>query len=223
MARTARGSYGLRHYSRAKLTPRLFSYIANNPAIARRLARLWGTNVDRLHAEYARLAHIPDGTTVLDVPCGSGVTFHHLPADRDVSYAAVDLSPVMIDNARAAAEQRELHQIEFYQTSVDDMPFAENSFDLVLTYNGLHCFPDPQIALKAMAHVLKPGGEMRGSCVVKSGPRSRIMVGINQRANTMGYVADVEQLRTWLSEVGLERVRMQPNGLLFFFSGRLRG
>lgn len=222
MARTTRGAYGLHHYRRAKITPRLFSYIANHPALAKRLARLWGTNVDRLRAEYARLRDLDDGTDVLDVPCGSGVTFHELPPEAEVRYAAVDLSPVMLDDAREAARRRGLNQIEFHEASVHDMPFAPDSFDLVLTYNGLHCFPDPQVALDAMARVLRPGGEMRGSAVVKSGPRSRVLVGLNQRANTMGYVADVNQLRSWLVEAGMERITLEPNGLLYFFSCRLR-
>jgi ubiquinone/menaquinone biosynthesis C-methylase UbiE len=44
--------------------------------------------------------------------------------------------------------------------------FDDASFDLCVTYNGLHCLPDPRAALGELTRVLKPGGTLRGtSCV----------------------------------------------------------
>lgn len=207
-------------WSRARLGPRWYGFIASHPSVARQLARLWGTDVERLHAEYRRVSHVPDGAAVLDVPCGAGVTLRNLPPDRKVTYAAVDLSPVMIENARATAAECGLDQIDFYEVGVDAMPFAESSFDLVLTYNGLQHFPDPPGAILALAKVLRTGGELRGSAVVKSGLKSRAIVAFSQRRNKMGHVGDVKDLRRWLTNAGIEQITLERNGLLFFFTGR---
>jgi SAM-dependent methyltransferase len=220
MATTSRGTRLRERWSRARIGPLWYSYIARHPSFARSLARLWGTDVDRLHAEYAKISEVPEGTAVLDVPCGAGVTLRHLPPGRKVSYAAVDLAPVMIEKARAVAAEHGLDQIEFYEAGVDAMPFEENSFDLVLTYNGLQHFPDPPGALLAIGKVLRPGGELRGSAVVKSGLKSRAIVAFSQRRNKMGYVGDTRDLRRWLTNAGIKHISMERNGLLYFFSGR---
>ena len=47
--------------------------------------------------------------------------------------------------------------IEFVEADVTALQFADASFDLCVTYNGLHCLPDPHAALGELTRVLKPG------------------------------------------------------------------
>lgn len=62
----------------------------------------------------------------------------------------------MLRRAQAEAARRGLERIEYVHTSVEGMPFKDATFDLCLTYNGLHCFSDPPAALVEMARVVRP-------------------------------------------------------------------
>src|SRR5882757_972380 len=73
----------------------------------------------------------------------------------------------MLRRARAEADRRGIHWIEFAEADVEATPFDDRRFDLVVTYTGLHCFPDPPTAITELARVLRPGGELRGTSVIK--------------------------------------------------------
>ena len=121
---------------------------------------------------------------ILDVPCGGGVAFRGLRPGQRVRYVAADLSPVMLGRARAEAKRRDLHQIEFTEADVEALPFKDASFDLCVSCTGLHCFPDPAAAVSEIARVLRPGGVLRGTTLVRRGGcvRTRSCASIRSQA-----------------------------------------
>ncbi|WP_243858148.1 class I SAM-dependent methyltransferase [Mycobacterium sp. DL440] len=124
---------------------------------------IWGADMRHMFADVARLADAPAGTSILDIPCGGGFAFRGLRPGQAVHYVAADISPYMLGQARAAAARRGLQDaIEFAEADVTALQFADNSFELCLTYNGLHCLPDPRAALGELSRVLKPGGRCGG-------------------------------------------------------------
>jgi ubiquinone/menaquinone biosynthesis C-methylase UbiE len=64
----------------------------------------------------------------------------------------------MMENARKRAEEMKLNNVSFVQGDVGALPFADESFDLVLSLNGFHAFPDKDAAFRETYRVLKPGG-----------------------------------------------------------------
>src|ERR1700680_1186655 len=129
---------------------------------------MWGADMRRLFAEIARLADVPVGTSVLDIPCGGGLAFRGLRSGQAVHYVAADISPYMLTRARREAGRRGVQDaIEFVQADVTALQFPDASFDLCVTYNGLHCLPDPRAALGELARVLKPGGRLGGAWGVR--------------------------------------------------------
>ena len=145
-----------------------YDWAVEHEHVAGVLGRLiWGTDTAAFYRDIARLTELPSGTSVLDIPCGGGVAFRGLRREQDLNYVAADLSRVMLKRARAEADRRGIHWIEFVEADVEALPFDERSFDLVVTYTGLHCFPDPPAAIAEMARVLRPGGELRGTSVIK--------------------------------------------------------
>jgi len=191
-----------------------------------RLARLfgalmWSSDTRRLFGEIERLGELPDGTSVLDIPCGGGLAFRALRVDQALRYVAADLSPVMLERAARRAEQRRLKQVEFVQANVERLPFEEASFDHAVTYNGLHCFPNPEAALVELGRVLRPGGELRGTAVIAgTGRRHDALIRLNQRGGTFGRVGDRRALQGWLEAAGLSEIQLEPHGALAHFSGR---
>src|SRR6478752_7332321 len=154
---------------------------------------MWGADMRRMFADVARLADVPAGTSVLDIPCGGGFAFRVLRPGQDVHYVAADISPHMLQRAREVARRgRTQDVIDFVEADVTALQFADASFDLCVTYNGLHCLPDPRAALGELTRVLKPGGTLRGTSCVRGrglrqiacelvdgvgGPRTPIRVG----------------------------------------------
>ena len=95
------------------------------------------------------------GEHVLIVGAGTGLDFHHLPPDVQVT--AVDLSPAMIRKAEARARRLGLDATcQVMDAHRLDLPDA--SFDVVLLHLILAVVPDPQATIREAARVLRPGG-----------------------------------------------------------------
>ena len=200
----------------------MYDSVVEHERLAGVLGRLiWGTDTSAFYQEIARLGEEPDGTVILDVPCGGGVAFRGLRPGQRVSYVAGDLSPVMLRRARAEGKRRGLDQIEFAQADVEALPFDDASFDLCVSYTGLHCFPDPAAAILEIARVLRPGGLLRGTMVLRrAGLRQDALVRVYQATGVFGPSGTCDELEAWLANASMLDVSTRRNGALAYFSAR---
>jgi ubiquinone/menaquinone biosynthesis C-methylase UbiE len=108
------------------------------------------------------LEHIRDGDRVLDVGCGPGVALLSYARKRKISAYGIDYAANMVAFAkRHMAEQAAGQEIEIKQASVLQLPFADNSLDVVTSHRCLMALLDwnkQQSALVEIARVLEPGG-----------------------------------------------------------------
>ena len=97
---------------------------------------------------------------VLDIACGTGavtrLAAQYVTAGRVVG---LDLNAGMLEVARAL-NTPEVARIEWHEGSALDLPFPDESFDLVLCQLGLQFFPDRPVALREMRRVLAPNGRV---------------------------------------------------------------
>lgn len=202
--------------------PKVYDFTVRHERFFRLLSRfIWAADVRSFYAGVAGLGQLPDGSSVLDVPCGGGVAFRGLDSKATIRYVAADVSPLMLDRAQAEADRRGLHQIEFVRTSVTSMPFEDASFDLCVCYNGLHCFDDPPAAVAELVRVLRPGGTLRGTVVVSGGGGlSAPVIRFFQRTDQFGDVPTQEDVAGWLTGAGLDEVSVRRDGAWASFSGR---
>ena len=115
--------------------------------------------------EMVRHAALRGDETVLDAGCGAGHTA--LIFAPHVSHvAAVDLSDAMLEECRTTAAARDITNIDFRVGDVENLDFADRSFDLVVSRYSAHHWPHPQLALAEFARVLRPGGKLILSDVV---------------------------------------------------------
>lgn len=208
-----------RHWRRGRLVPVVYDFAVEHEPIARLGGRLlWGADTRTLYDAFAEAGRLPPGTAVLDVPCGGGVAFRGVPRGAGLRYVAADLSLFMLGRARGEARRRGL-DATFAGASADRLPFADGSFDRCLTYNGLHCLPDPAGALVEMARVLRPGGVLRGSAVVTgAGRRQDALIALLRARGDFGRPGSLAELRGWLDDAGLESAEVTATGALARFS-----
>lgn len=117
------------------------------------------------------LSYIPDDFAgeLLDVPVGTAVfTARRWAALKNAHITCLDYSADML----AQAEQRlgGLDHVQCLQGDVGNLPMDDAVFDIVLSMNGFHAFPDKEKAFRETWRVLKPGGAfiacfyIRGKC-----------------------------------------------------------
>jgi ubiquinone/menaquinone biosynthesis C-methylase UbiE len=207
-----------------RVTAALYDAGVQHASIARIGAwAMWGTDLRPMFTDIARLADLPAGASVLDIPCGGGLAFRGLRADQVVRYVAGDISPYMLERARREAGRRGVHDaIECVEADVAALQFPDASFDLCVTYNGLHCLPDPRAALAELVRVLRPGGTLRGtSCVTGRGPRKDALIALSRRTGVFGNTPRTGEIEKWLTELGLDVVTLERSGAVEFFEARL--
>lgn len=118
-----------------------------------------------VHRQGADLALIADklrgasDAAVLDLGCGAGhLSFAIAPQVRSVT--AYDLSADMLEVVREEAARRGLSQIATRQGRVEELPFADESFDWVCTRYSAHHWTGIRGAIAEARRVLKPGGTL---------------------------------------------------------------
>ena len=93
--------------------------------------------------------------TLLDAGCGTAPMISLLTEEYpDAHYVGLDLTPEMIKQA----ETKGLKNAEFVVGDCENMPFEDESFDIVINSQSFHHYPDPQAFMGEVARVLRPGG-----------------------------------------------------------------
>lgn len=114
-------------------------------------------------AKVVRQSKIAKGMAVLEVGCGGGAIA--IPAARAIGpegrLCALDVQPAMLKRFRrklALPENRDVMNVDLVQADARELPFEDESFDLVYTVSALPEVPDQQRALAEVMRVLRPGG-----------------------------------------------------------------
>ncbi|CNG80617.1 methylase involved in ubiquinone/menaquinone biosynthesis [Mycobacterium tuberculosis] len=125
---------------------------------------------------------------------------------------AADISRSMLTRARRKTTA-------LLQTDIYALPFAPATFDACVTYNGLHCLDDPPAALRELTRVLRPGGTLTGTTIVRNAGRDPLIT-VMQRLGIFGTPGTTADLRTWLTSAGLTDIALTPSGAVTGLTAR---
>ena len=121
-----------------------------------------------LHRSWKRrvadLARVAPGAPALDLCCGTGDIAFAL-AQRGAEVTGLDFSPQMLEVAKARSQKSEARSqkpqlVKFMQGDAQQLPFAENSFDIVTVGYGLRNLTSWQRGLEEMHRVARPGARL---------------------------------------------------------------
>jgi arsenite methyltransferase len=117
------------------------------------------------------MADLKPGETVLDL--GSGAGFDAFLASRQVGPSGqvigMDMTEEMIEKARANAEGLSIHNVEFRLGKIESLPIEDSSVDVVISNCVINLSPDKAAVFSEIQRVLRPGGRIVISDILRSG------------------------------------------------------
>lgn len=120
------------------------------------------------------LGRLEPGERVLDLGCGAGTdslvaAFMVGPGG---SVTGIDMTPEMLAKARAGAAEAGLDNVTFVEGEAEELPFPDESFDVVLSNGVIDLIPDKDAVFSELRRVLVPGGRVQIADVTIQNPVS---------------------------------------------------
>lgn len=120
---------------------------------------------DQLRMEWriAESADLASASDVLEVGCGIGGPACHLASRTAVRYRGLTPNAVQLELARKLARESNLEdRVSFDLGSASELPYPDESFDVVLFFESPCHFPDRARFFREVYRVLRPGGRLAG-------------------------------------------------------------
>lgn len=184
----------------------------------------WSGTDDNVIAEKV-LSYIPDDFSgqLLDVPVGTAVfTKNKWISLKNAHITCLDYSKDMLEQAQTRFT--DYTHIQCIQGDVGNLPMTDETFDIVLSMNGFHAFPDKIKAFQETYRVLKPGGDFI-ACFYIEGKSKRTDWLVKNILSKKGWFTPPFQTEEELKDI-LEKlyqiVDIQIDGSMVYFHCRKR-
>lgn len=157
------------------------------------------------------LAELQPGEVVLDL--GSGAGFDSFLAARLVGdtgrVIGVDMTPEMLAKARANARNSDSNNVEFRLGEIESLPIADATVDVVISNCVINLSPDKRRVFMEAYRVLKAGGRVAISDVIRIAPMPRDVAGdMAQYTGCVAGAASAQEITDLLRESGFSEIRI---------------
>ncbi len=160
-------------------------------------------------------AHLGSGEVVVDLGSGGGLDVFLAskkvgPTGRAIG---IDMTPSMIERARANALSGGYTNVEFYLAMIDKIPLPDASVDCVISNCVLNLAPDKPAVFREIARILKPGGRLAVSDIaLKHELPEEIAKSMAAYVGCIGGAIKMDDYREGLLSAGFEYVEIVDSG-----------
>lgn len=161
------------------------------------------------------MAALRPGEVVVDLGCGGGldVLLAAKLVGPDGKSIGIDMTPEMLERARAGAGKVGATNVEFHQAQIDELPLSDQSVDCILSNCVINLAPDKPKVFREMLRVLKPGGRISISDIALRQPLPTEIA--NSLQAYVGCIAGamlVSEYERLLQEAGFNPVVVSETG-----------
>ncbi len=160
-------------------------------------------------------ASIKPGEVVVDLGSGGGLDVFLAAAKVGPTGKAIgiDMTPEMLELARANANKTGHKNIEFHQATIDKLPLQDNSVDCVISNCVINLASDKPAVFREIARVLKPGGRLAVSDIaLKKDLPAEIEKDVMAYVGCIAGAIPIEDYKNGLATAGFAHVHVIDSG-----------
>lgn len=160
-------------------------------------------------------AHLKAGEVVVDLGSGGGLDVFLAaqkvgPSGRAIG---IDMTPEMIERARANADSAGYTNVEFHHSTIDKIPLPDSSADCVISNCVINLAPNKPAVFREIFRILKPGGRVAVSDIaLKIDLPKEIAASIAAYTGCIAGAIKIEEYRTELLKAGFQYVEIVDSG-----------
>lgn len=203
------------------------STLSNDNAGVKAVAEAFGYSAEQLNSIPAdanmglscgnptAMASIRPGEVVVDLGSGGGLdVFLASPLVGPQGKAiGVDMTPAMIERARANAVSGGYQNVEFHLSTIDKIPLPDSSVDCVISNCVINLAPDKPAVFREIVRVLKPGGRLAVSDIaLKSELPAEVANSLAAYVGCIGGAILISDYRSELLAAGFQHVEIVDSG-----------
>ena len=160
-------------------------------------------------------AHLKQGEVVVDLGSGGGLDVF-LSAQKvgpNGRAIGIDMTPEMIELARANAQSGGYTNAEFHYSTIDKIPLPDSSVDCVISNCVINLAPDKPAVFREIFRILKPGGRVAVSDIALKGELPKeIATSIAAYTGCIAGAIKIEDYRAGLLKAGFQYVEVVDSG-----------
>jgi arsenite methyltransferase len=164
---------------------------------------------------------LKEGEKVLDLGSGSGMDsfLAALRVGKTGTVTGLDMTDEQLQKAERLREQYEFHNVSFHKGYIENLPFEDNSFDVVISNGVINLSPDKEKVFSGISRVLKPGGRLAIADIIseKNLPNN-VVCDATLWASCIGGAAQQDEYGDAIKKAGLNIIAVVDNDAYAFIS-----
>lgn len=175
---------------------------------------------------YFDMANLKEGERVLDLGSGSGmdVFVAALKVGSIGHVYGADMTDEQLQKSEALRKENKFENVSFHKTYIEKLPFADATFDVIISNGVINLSPDKEKVFAEVARVLKPGGRMViADIVTESQLPENIVCNATLWAACIGGAAQQDEYRNAIEQEGMEILMVRNNDAYGFISKSAQG
>lgn len=191
------------------------SKLEENKSFFNEWAKTYDTNFGNYFLKKAQKDSISmiskENFSALDVSCGTGEGLLMLREKTKGKIRGVDISEEMLKIAKQKISEK---NIELKKASVEKLPYEDETFDVVISTEAFHHYPNPDKAISEMNRVLKKGGEL-----IITDPDFLFFNRIFERLEPgCIHIHNKKEMKNLFIQAGLNNIEQRRTAIAFFIT-----